>query len=176
MNPKRRAAILVGSTFVVLAPFFAFVLYWSLRLPTDHLPRWFTNTIAIWFVVNIFIVTFLAKRLFKRQTLDNENQESSAKEVPSGGFCYAFGVVFPLVYLFAIRREKQSAFLRFHCIQCIILFLIWSPFLFLRTGPKYILSGGYLLCLVGWLVAMFQAMRRKLFHLPVVGWVAQRLA
>jgi len=50
-------------------------------------------------------------------------------EVPSGGVCYAFGIVFPLVYLLAVRREKQNPFLRFHCIQCVLLFLFWTPFL-----------------------------------------------
>ena len=28
-----------------------------------------------------------------------------------------------------MRREKQEPFLRFHCIQCVLLSLFWTPFL-----------------------------------------------
>jgi uncharacterized membrane protein len=45
----------------------------------------------------------------------------------------------------------------------------------LRIGPNYISSIGFLLGLVGWLLAMIQAKRKKLFHLPLMGWVAERL-
>jgi uncharacterized membrane protein len=31
------------------------------------------------------------------------------------------------------------------------------------------------LLFVGWLVALIQAKRRKLFHLPLIGWLAERL-
>lgn len=86
-----------------------------------------------------------------------------------------FGVLFPLLYLLSRRRNNQSAFLRFHCIQCLILFLLWVPFMLLRIGTAYISSIGFLVGLVGWVVAIFQAKRRKLFHLPLIGWVADRL-
>ena len=86
-----------------------------------------------------------------------------------------FGVLFPLLYLLIHRRDQQITFLRFHCIQCLILFLLWVPFMLFRFGPTYISSVGFLLGLVGWLVAMIQAKRRKLFHLPLIGWVAERL-
>jgi uncharacterized membrane protein len=36
-------------------------------------------------------------------------------------------------------------------------------------------SVGTLVGFVGWLVAMVQAKRRKLFHLPLIGWFAERL-
>jgi uncharacterized membrane protein len=100
---------------------------------------------------------------------------SSTETIPSGGICYVFGVLFPLIYLLSRRRNHQSTFLRFHCIQCLILFLLWVPFMVLRIGPNYISSIGFLLGLVGWLLAMIQAKRKKLFHLPLIGWVAERL-
>jgi uncharacterized membrane protein len=106
---------------------------------------------------------------------ENAKQGSSTKDFPSGGICYLFGVLFPLLYLLSRRRNQQSPFLRFHCVQCLILFLLWTPFMLLRIGPAYISSIGSLLGLVGWLVAMVQAERRKLFHLPVIGLVAERL-
>jgi len=42
---------------------------------------------------------------------------------PSGGLCYAFGILFPLFYLIFGGRN-QNNFLRFHCFQCLILFSI----------------------------------------------------
>jgi uncharacterized membrane protein len=102
-------------------------------------------------------------------------QDSSTDSIPSGGICYLFGVLFPLLYLLSRRRNQQSTFLRFHCIQCLILFMLWVPFILWRIGPTYISSIAFLLGLVGWLVAMSQAKRRKLFHLPLIGWAAERL-
>ena len=106
---------------------------------------------------------------------ENAEQGRSATEAPRGGICYLFGVLFPLLYLLMVSRNKQNSFLRFHCFQCLFLFLLWTPFMFLRVGPVYTSSVGYLLGLVGWLVAMVQATRRKQFHLPVIGMVAERL-
>ena len=75
-----------------------------------------------------------------------------------------------------LSRNKQSSLLRFHSIQCLLLFLLWTPFLFLQHElPVYISSVGNLFCFVGWLVAIIQATRRKPFHLPVIGLVAERL-
>jgi len=82
--------------------------------------------------------------------------------------------LFPLTYLLGTSRDRQNRFLRFHCIQCLVLFLLWSPFLFAHR-PALTSSVEFLLGLVGWLVAMVQAKRRKLFHLPLIGWFAERL-
>ena len=107
---------------------------------------------------------------------ENAEQVKVAEETPRGSICYLFGVLFPLLYLLTVSRKKQNSFLRFHCIQCLLLFLLWTPFLFLQHGlPGYISSVGFLLCSVGWVVAMVQARRRKQFHLPVIGLVAERL-
>jgi uncharacterized membrane protein len=44
-----------------------------------------------------------------------------------------------------------------------------------EQGGIWPISSASSLGLIAWLVVMFQAQRRKLFHLPVVGWVAERL-
>jgi uncharacterized membrane protein len=106
---------------------------------------------------------------------EHTKQGNSIEIAPSGEICYLFGVLFPLFYLLSRGRNRQSLFLRFHCIQCLLLFLLWVPFMFLRIGPTYISSAGFVLGLVGWLVAMFQAKRKKLFHLLLIGWLAERL-
>jgi len=67
MNSKSRVVILVGATFALMVPYLAFVMYFSLRLPQNHWPSWFTNTILVWFVANFLVMTLLVRRLSKKQ-------------------------------------------------------------------------------------------------------------
>ena len=67
MNPKFRFGAFVGIAFALMVPYLAFVMYFSLRLPQNHWPSWFTNTIAVWFVANFLALTLLARRMFKKQ-------------------------------------------------------------------------------------------------------------
>jgi len=50
-----------------MVPYLVFVMYFSLRLPQNHWPIWFTNTIAVWFVANFLALTLLARRMFKKR-------------------------------------------------------------------------------------------------------------
>jgi uncharacterized membrane protein len=104
---------------------------------------------------------------------ENAKPASSTAESPSGAICYLFGILFPLTYLLGTRRDRQKRFLRFHCIQCLVLFLLWTPLLFAHRTALTSSVGSLLF--VGWLVALIQAKRRKLFHLPLIGWLAERL-
>jgi len=54
--------------------------------------------------------------------------------LPNAGRCYAWGIVFPLMYLITQRRNRQDAFLRFHCIQCLILFSLGALCSLFRRG------------------------------------------
>jgi uncharacterized membrane protein len=96
-------------------------------------------------------------------TMNDKDAKStnSTAESPSGMICYLYGILFPLTYLLGTSRDRQNPFLRFHCIQCLVLFLLWVPFLFAHRTA--LTSVGTLLGLVGWFVAMVQAKRRKLF-------------
>src|SRR5260370_27053461 len=67
MNPKFRFGAFVGIAFALMVPYLAFVMYFSLRLPQNDWPSWFTNTIAVWFVANFLALTLLARRMFKKQ-------------------------------------------------------------------------------------------------------------
>ena len=67
MNPKFRSIVLVGATFALMLPYLAFVMYFSMRLPQNHWPLWFTNTILIWFAANFLALTLLARRIFEKQ-------------------------------------------------------------------------------------------------------------
>lgn len=91
--------------------------------------------------------------------------------------CYAFGILFPLLYLFFVRRERQEDFVRFHCIQCLILFALLTPLHFIDMGPLNKVSEfAFFLLFVGWFVAMIQAGRGKTLRLPLIGYLAGRLA
>lgn len=67
MNPKFRFAVFFGTAFALMLPYLAFVVYFSLRLPQNQWPSWFTNTIAVWFVANFLALMLLARRTFKAQ-------------------------------------------------------------------------------------------------------------
>ena len=100
--------------------------------------------------------------------------EATAKsDTPRGGICYIFGVLYPVLYLVSVRRERQHRFLRFHCFQCLFLFAILAPLRFVESRPAGYAS---LILIVGWLVAMIQAQRGKVFRLPLLGYLADRLA
>jgi hypothetical protein len=85
INPKPRVGALVGTAFALTVPFFAFVLYFAMRLPQNHWPTWFTNTILVWFVTNFLILGFLAPRLLKRQAVEAPQSAllASAKAKPT---------------------------------------------------------------------------------------------
>jgi di/tricarboxylate transporter len=75
MNPKYRPAVFLGAVFVLMAPYFGFVMYYSRQFPPNQWPSWFTNTIAIWFILNflaIMLLVRLTRRLFKNQVVDVE--------------------------------------------------------------------------------------------------------
>ena len=45
-------------------------------------------------------------------------------------FVKLFGVLYPLLYLLSVPRDRQNRFLRFHCFQCLFLFALLLPLLF----------------------------------------------
>jgi len=98
-------------------------------------------------------------------------------ERPRGYRCYLWGILFPVLYLLSVRRDRQNLFLRFHCIQCLLLFALLIPLAYWNSNHvSTIGSIAFLVLLVGLVVAMIQAGRRKMFKLPVLGRIAERLA
>ena len=67
MNPKFRYSVFVVTAFALMLPYLAFVVYFSIRLPQNNWPDWFTNTILVWFIANFLVLTLLARRIFKKQ-------------------------------------------------------------------------------------------------------------
>ena len=67
MNSKSRSGALIGTAFALMFPYLAFVMYFSFRLPQNHWPSWFTNTVLVWFVANFLVLMLLARRIFKNE-------------------------------------------------------------------------------------------------------------
>jgi len=110
-------------------------------------------------------------------TMATQNSAESTINSPRGGVCYLYGVLYPLVYLLSVRRERQNRFLRFHCFQSLLLFAVLIPLLFVRSGPvSSVAEFLILILLVAWILAMIQAQRGRALRLPVLGYIADRLA
>jgi uncharacterized membrane protein len=94
-----------------------------------------------------------------------------------GHICYCFGVLFPVVYLSFVRRDRQQPFLRFHCMQCLLLFALLTPLWFWKSKHlSNTASIAYVVLMIGYLVATIQAGRGRMFKLPVLGRIAERLS
>jgi uncharacterized membrane protein len=105
-----------------------------------------------------------------------DHAESANERTPNGAICYLWGVGFPLLYLPGARRNRNH-YLRFHCFQSLILFSIWLAALFfevpwLHPAIKaiWVLTG-----FIAWVVAAVMAGKRRMFHLPIIGDVAEWL-
>lgn len=110
-------------------------------------------------------------------TTEEEKPFQTSTDRPRGHVCYALGVLFPVVYLSFVRRGRQHPFLRFHCMQCLLLFALLTPLaLWNSKHVSSIASIAFAVFMVGWLVAMIQAGRGRMFKLPVLGRMAERLS
>ncbi len=128
-----------------------------------------------WAICLLGLVAFITPQV-ERPATDTDG-ELPGDELPNAGICYAFGVLYPVLYLLSVPRAKQNRFLRFHCFQCLFLFAILVPLLSVTSGPVSRVSeivGPVLF--IAWIVAMIQASRRKMFRLPLFGNIADRLA
>jgi hypothetical protein len=66
MNPRSRASVLVRSAVALTIPYVAFVVYFSLKLPENHWPRWFADVLLVWFLGNFVVVYLIARRMAKK--------------------------------------------------------------------------------------------------------------
>jgi uncharacterized membrane protein len=93
----------------------------------------------------------------------------------AGAICYVFGVLYPLIYLFSVPKRRQERFLRFHCIQCLLLFALMCPLVWWGRLSK-VADAALPILTIGWLVAMIQAQRGKTIKLPILGQIAAHLS
>jgi hypothetical protein len=83
MNPKYRPVALLGMTFVLMLPYFAFVMYYSRQFPPNQWPSWFTNVIAIWFVANflaLILLFRLTNKMFRPVVVDVEKARAFSEK------------------------------------------------------------------------------------------------
>lgn len=127
-----------------------------------------------WAICLLGLIAFIVPR--PEQPRTDASRDRLGDEIPNAGICYAWGIVFPLVYLFTRRRNRQNAFLRFHCIQCLILFSLGALCSLFRSGwPGDVSAVAFLVIFVGYFVALSTAVRHKQFRLPLISAIAERL-
>jgi len=106
MNPKYRPAILFGIVFVLMAPYFGFVAYYSQRFPSNQWPAWFTNTIAVWFIANFLIGVLLVKRIFRGQAEEPQKaRRASAIAQIVGSYLL---IVWSALFLYGAKQTIQG--------------------------------------------------------------------
>lgn len=106
MNPKYRPAILIGISFVLMAPYLGFVTYYSQRFPPNQWPAWFTNTISVWFIANFLIIFMLIKRIFRGQAVDAEKARSAAEK--SVRTSTRLVIFWSLLFLYGVKETIQG--------------------------------------------------------------------
>jgi hypothetical protein len=68
-----------------------------------------------WAICLLGLIAFIAPQSERPPT--NARRDRLGGDLPNAGICYAWGVVFPVVYLFTRPRNRQNAFLRFHAVS-----------------------------------------------------------
>jgi hypothetical protein len=110
MNPKYRPLIFLGVTFVLMAPYLGFVIYYSQQFPSNHWPSWFTDTIAVWFIANflvLMLVVRLTGKMFKNSVLDAEKARVlTEKAIRTNTRLLIF---WSLLFLYGALRTVQGA-------------------------------------------------------------------
>ncbi|HEX4005406.1 MAG TPA: hypothetical protein VHX60_04480 [Acidobacteriaceae bacterium] len=83
MNPRSRAAVLIGSAVALTVPYVVFVVYFSFKLPKNHWPVWFTDVLLVWFLANFVAVSLIARRMAKKTPPPTaKSQEQFPKSTP----------------------------------------------------------------------------------------------
>lgn len=126
-----------------------------------------------WAICLLGLIAFLAPQSERPE--GDTSRDLREEELPNATWCYAWGVLFPLVYLLTKRRSQQNAFLRFHCIQCLILFSLGALCFFFDKGWRGDISAiAFLAVVISYFVAAFKAGQRKRFRLPLISALAER--
>jgi predicted secreted protein len=109
MNPKYRPAVFLGMTFVLMAPYLGFVMYYSPQFPPGQWPSWFTNTIAIWFIANfvaLMLLVRLTRRMFRSHVVDVERGRVAAAK--AARFSIRLVVLWSLLFLYGVKETLQG--------------------------------------------------------------------
>jgi len=147
-------------------------------------PRLGTICFVAWIVLEGFWAYLRLRKVAAKQRAIDSSLSSDRLayrgfgQTPNGAACYLFGILFPLTYLLSRPRERND-FLRFHCFQCLILFSTVLPLMIIRDHVprgEYLASLLLVIWLFAWIISMIMAARQKMFHLPVIGELAEWLA
>ena len=111
MNPKYRPVFMLGVTFLLLMPYFGFVIFYSQRFPPNQWPSWFTNTIAVWFIANFIALMFLTrltKRLFRTEVVNVERAQLFAEKALRTSIRLL--IFWSLLFLYGLVQTVQGKF------------------------------------------------------------------
>ncbi len=117
MNTKSRSIAFIGIALALMAPYLAFVIYSVLRFPQGQMPVWFSYVTLVWFAGVFVALTFLAKRMFKKNAFDNAQgpRGTSTKTTRAiwivrivGSYLVAFWTVFFVIGVKATLEGKYQ--------------------------------------------------------------------
>jgi len=109
MNPKYRGVVFLGMSFVLMAPYLGFALYYSRQFPPNQLPSWFTNTLLIWFTANflaLMLLVRLTRKIFKHQVVDVETARIPAERTVRTTIRLV--IFWSLLFLYGVIKTVQG--------------------------------------------------------------------
>jgi uncharacterized membrane protein len=103
----------------------------------------------------------------------------------------AYFTIIPAIVFFFLKPYNKNRFVRFHSLQCIALWILglvlalvlkvasYLLALIPIVGPLLVVLSSVLLILAGillWLVLIVKALQGEMFHVPIVGDLAEQIA
>jgi hypothetical protein len=110
MNPRSRAAVLIGTAVALTVPYVAFVVCFSFKFPKNHWPVWFTNVLLVWFVANFVAVYLIARRMAKKHPPPNAKLHEQPRKNNAGVWILrAVGFYLVIVWsVFFVNGVKET--------------------------------------------------------------------
>ena len=95
----------------------------------------------------------------------------------AGGIAYL--TIIPAILFLFLAPYNRRSFVRFHCFQCLFLFLILFVSQVLHIFPilgSIVVLAIHLIVAILWLIAIIQAFAGKKFLIPIIGPLAEQAA
>src|SRR4051812_47394270 len=96
-------------SFVLMAPYLGFVVYYSRQFPSGQWPSWLTNTMAIWFIANFLALMLffrLTRKMFKDSAVNQEKARAVAEKAVRTSIRLL--VLWTLFFLYGLAKTVQG--------------------------------------------------------------------
>lgn len=115
MNPRSRAAVVVGTAVALTIPYIAFVVYFSFRFPKNHWPVWVTDVLLVWFIANFVAIYLMVRRMAKKQPPQNVKTPMQLRKASAGVWILrAFGsylvLVWGVLFLYGVKGTVRGEY------------------------------------------------------------------